>query len=212
MNRRVYILVPGILTSTSDASSWCVRMSDDIMRICRSTSACATEFRYFSGPFTRRIKQRRHAVELASVIESWGRAGFEIVLVGHSNGCDLIERAVRLSGSRIRSIHLIAAASKRDFCAAGYIERILSGSIGEISIHFSKSDSILSRFGKWSGIFSVFGLGYGRLGELGPINVPEMMRGERVRHVERHYMGHSDWFNEANYLNTLEEITALERK
>lgn len=210
MTRRVYILVPGILTSPSDNSAWCVRMADDIMRSYEATRPCATEFRYYAGALTRRLKQARHARQLASVVDKWGREGFDIVLVGHSNGCDLIERTIKLIGVPIYSLHLIAAASSRDFCSNGYIERLLCSSIHEINVYFSASDSVLSGLARASQVFRFLGLGYGRLGELGPVNVPGSMIGAGVKLHCKSYMDHSDWFNDEHYGNTMRAITALE--
>ncbi len=207
--RFVYILVPGIRTATGDNSAWCVRMADDIMRA--RPEAKATEFRYYAGPLTRRIKQARHARQLASVIEQWARAGFKAVVVGHSNGCDLIERAMRLVTVPVYALHLIAAASDNDFCRNGYVEKLLSESIHEVHVYYSASDAVLSRAARASRLFGFLGLGYGSLGELGPVNVPASIIGTAVRLHKRAYMGHSDWFSGAHYADTMDAITYLDR-
>ena len=110
VNRRAYILVPGIRTRTDDNQAWAVTWADRIMQRYKRTMPAASEFRYFVGALSRRMSQQRYARQLAAMIENWYDAGFSIVVVCHSNGADLLSRALDLTAAHIETAHLIAAA------------------------------------------------------------------------------------------------------
>ena len=65
---RVYILVPGITTKTDDPGNWAPRFATEIMQeFAVNTRPLADEYRYFSGPLTRRFKQQQHASYIAEL-------------------------------------------------------------------------------------------------------------------------------------------------
>lgn len=170
-------------------------------------SIFATEFRYYAGALTRRFKQARHARELASVIDKWASKGFSVSLVGHSNGCDLIERALKICCARVENLHLISAASEANLAKAGYESLLESGDIYKIFIYCSRKDFVLKTFAKFSRIFNPFGLGYGILGYTGPTSP---LIDARVSVIQRN-LGHSEWFEKGNYNFILKSITNYEQ-
>lgn len=211
--RSAYIIVPGIRTRPADNGAWNVRMADDIMTRCAETAPVASEFRYYAGPLLRRLRQHEHARQAASLVEKYWLAGYRLHLVGHSNGCDLIERTIRMvSWVTIDSLHLISAASSADFEANGYNAALVAGAIGHIYCYTSRSDTAV---GIWAALSHRYlrgwGLGYGRLGYTGPKNVPAAYRPSRVDVIRRDHMEHGDWFTAGHYRTTLDAVTVAER-
>jgi len=211
MTRRVYIVVPGILSSTGDNLAWFVRLSEDVMRRNPETAPAGIEFRYTTGPLLRRIGQQERARQIAQLAENWDRSGFSVVLVGHSNGCDLITRAISLCGCKIEAAHLVAAACEADFEMNRLAAALRNDRLGEVICYVSKSDSAVGFFGRLSLAFRGLGLGYGTLGSDGPKNVPDGMLGERVHTIRRDTLDHTEWFSASNYDATFAAVTVAEK-
>lgn len=188
---RVYVFINGIMTAPGDAEGWTDRA---VTWAHTRTPHKAEKFEYATGPLLRRFKQQSRAEKIATMLAYYERAGFEIALVGHSNGCDIIARVLALRGqqdwffkSAVRSVHLFSAAADGvDFKAA--IER---KDVGRVHLYCAGSDKALA-LGRWSRrLFGWAGLGYGSLG-LEPDNALSLAPGVFV-HSEPAY-GHSDWF------------------
>lgn len=202
----VYILVNGILTSPGSAREW----TDRAVTWLHSEAAAdvrAEKFEYYASALTRRLRQQRHAEDLADLIRHY--SGRSIHLVGHSNGCDLILRALRATQTEIASVHMLAAACDEDFARNGLNEDITSGRVKQVHVYTSPDDGVLkwaARPSRW--LFGWAGLGYGLLGLVGPQFVA---MGERVWRYDRPGFGHSTWFTEENFAATFNRILVNDR-
>lgn len=188
--------------------AWVVRMTDDIMR--RNPAARASEFRYFAGPIFRRGRQQQRARQLAAMIEGWYDDGFSVVAVGHSNGCDLILRAMGLMVAHVEALHLISAAADADFAGNGLNDALAHGRCGRVMCYVSDGDSALSVWARLSNWVSLGLVGYGSLGWSGPQNVDADVT-SRVIVVRRDYLEHGGWFAVDQYEATLNAVTVAER-
>lgn len=200
--RDVLLFINGILTRPGDAFAW----TDLAVRWMINHGPAMTRgdrFEYGCPALLRRFFLRGHACDLARVIGEYA-AGHghhpRLHLAGHSNGCELIARAVQLSSAPIASIHLIAGAVDRDFRVNGLGDRILRGQVGKAWCYCSHGDYVLKYAARPSQIFKAIGLGYGDLGGRGPIGVTPQHR------IETHWAddyGHSDWFLPDNFDRTM---------
>lgn len=197
--RDVFLFVNGILTRPGDAFAWTDRAVQWVNRNAPD-GVVSEKFEYYSPALLRRLFQNKHARDLAETIAQY--PGARLHLVGHSNGCDLIARAVRLTSAPIASIHLIAGAVDRDFAANGLGERLARGQIGGVYCLCSRGDLILGRLARASRLLTLGLLGYGDLGCRGPISHAF----PRVFTVWRSSLGHSDWFNATEFERTLATV------
>lgn len=204
MNRDVFIFVNGILTRPGEAFAWTDR-AVQWMNLHAADGVVSDKFEYYAPALLRRLYQRGHADDLAETIAQY--PGARLHLVGHSNGCDLIARAVRLTSTPIASVHLIAAALERDFAKNGLGERLARGQIGAAYCLCSRGDMVLGRLARATQLLGFLGLGYGDLGGRGPF-APEagQLAAWRVRTIWRNTLGHSDWFSPAEFERTLSTV------
>lgn len=202
----VYIVVNGILASPGDARGWTDRAVTWLHNEAE-VNVQAEKFEYFASALTRRIRQQAHAEDLAALIRRY--SGREIHLVGHSNGCDLILRALRLTTTGVRSVHLIAAACDEDFDRNGLNEDLVSGQLGNVHVYTSPDDGVLkwaARPSRW--LLGWAGLGYGLLGLVGP---KFEARPELVTRDDRPGYGHSTWFSDEHFVETFKLILVRSR-
>lgn len=198
----VFILVNGILTNPGDARAWTDRAVTWLHNFAPEPVQ-AEKFEYFASALTRRFHQQRHAEELAALIRQY--AGRKINLVGHSNGCDLILRALAITSTEIAAVHLVAAACDEDFDRNGLNEDLACGQVARVHVYTSPDDGVL----KWAArpsrlLFGWLGLGYGLLGLVGPKFA--LQTGKVTRH-DRPGFGHSSWFTDENFSATFNLIT-----
>jgi pimeloyl-ACP methyl ester carboxylesterase len=190
---RIFIFVNGILNCPGDHDGWTDRAATWVNV---RTKDRAEKFEYFCGPLTRRLRLNSHAQDLAHLVAQYH--DHRVVLVGHSNGCELICRALRVSGVRIEDVHLISGACSPDFNRNGLAEVMESGRVQRVVVYVAGKD-LPMRLAKWTGkLLGLFGLGYGTLGHRGPLNHPA---GVRVV-IEPGY-GHSTWFEDNVNFNKL---------
>jgi len=206
MNRTAFMFINGILTDprkpdawTDEAVDWCNRKLPD--------GVVGVSYEYNATPLLRRLGQSKRAQHIAAKASAYRRSGYRVVLVGHSNGCDLIGRVIGGMSAEVSSVHLIApAADEADFETA-----LEFASVNRIHIYGSPNDKAL-RFAafsrRWFGL-GLVGLGYGSLG----------LRGQEfaakhpavVQDHSRADFGHSDWFKpRPNFLNTMRLIATNE--
>ena len=186
----VVIVVNGILNLPGSASGWTDRA---VTWFHTHTEARAEKFEYLALPLTRRLFQASRARRLAELIDSY--RGQRIILVGHSNGCDLITRALRLTDTSIHAVHLIAAACESDFESNGLNLRLIDNAIGSVHVYIGERDWALKLAYYSSLVLSVFGLGYGSLGLTGPENLKnEQWKNTRVFVYRFPTYGHGTFF------------------
>lgn len=207
--RDVFVFINGILTRPGNAFAW-TDLAERWFTTRAPAGVRAVKFEYFSPALLRRLRLQQHACDLARVIgdlQTWPERGpapqIRLHLVGHSNGCELIARAVQLSSARLHTIHLLAGAVERDFARNGLGDRLQRGQIGACFCYCSGADAVLKYLARPSQIFSRLGLGYGDLGARGPAGVRPGMRVET--HWEAGY-SHSDWFAEDRFDKTMKWI------
>lgn len=163
MKRTCFIAINGIRTNPGDAEGWTDRFVTWInTRL--PDGVVAEKFEYYCSALLRRIKQAQRADEISKKVGYYRRAGYRIVLVGHSNGCDLIARVLETCGAEIDAAHLISpAADDEDFA-----EAIREGLIRRIHLYGSKHDGALRLARATRPLIGWLGLGYGSLGLRGP--------------------------------------------
>jgi predicted alpha/beta hydrolase family esterase len=163
MKRTFFLAINGIRTNPGDEEGWTdrfvtwahTRLPDGVV---------AEKYEYSAWALTRRIFQEARAKTINKKINYYRRAGYRVVVVGHSNGCDLIARVMKNYGSEIEAAHLIApAADEEDFANA-----ILDGMIRRIHIYGSANDRALQFAKATRPLIGWLGLGYGALGLRGP--------------------------------------------
>jgi pimeloyl-ACP methyl ester carboxylesterase len=185
--RTCFIAINGIRTNPGDADGWTDRFVTWInTRL--PDGVVAEKFEYACSALLRGLKQRQRADEIAKKVGCYRRAGYRVVLVGHSNGCDLIARVLEACGAEIDAAHLISpAADEEDFA-----EAIREGLIRRIHIYGSKNDAALKFARATRPLIGWLGLGYGSLGLRGPEF--EKLFPEVVHAHADDTCGHSTWF------------------
>ncbi len=201
--RRAYILLPGIHSNPSDWRNWAPRMTTDILM---RTHAAADEFRYWTTAVTRGARMAERARYVARLITRYWRSGFEPVVVAHSNGCEIVRRAIPITPAIIHSIHLLAAPINPDFEQNGMGAALSRGKIGHIHLYLSKGDSVINSVARWLG----WPLGYGTLGADGPHNLCDSVA-DQVTCIWRNPFGHVEWFAPAHWEQTFHNLTVAER-
>jgi pimeloyl-ACP methyl ester carboxylesterase len=196
MNEQIYILVNGILTNPEDVGSWTDRAEEWIDM---HSSFKATKMEYRAGIFTRRLYQNTRVQNLKKICKAY--LGDRIVLVGHSNGCDIIQRMATKGTVRIHELHLIAGASDHDFRRNGYNRVLRHGAIDKIFVYVSDADKALKNALLSTHLFGWLGLGYGYLGLVGPTNVDPLVKDRVIIYKEP--MDHSQWFNKHFFEKTM---------
>lgn len=201
MSKRVYILVNGILNFPGSAKNWNGRGVTWLHL--HDGDGRAEKVEYFCGPIGRAFGQQQRAEKLAATIRYYH--GWDIVLVGHSNGTDVILKALALlSWPRISALHLVSAACDACFETNGLNLALLSGTLDRCFVYVAERDMALraahTLIGKW--------LGYGTLGLHGPLNIsPQIVDRVGVLHFEN--FGHSDCFADHHFDRTMHHFLDL---
>jgi pimeloyl-ACP methyl ester carboxylesterase len=194
----VYIFINGILNYPGSAHGW----TDSAVTWTHNRTACAAEkFEYFTPMLTRRFTQKKHVREFSALVNSYG-LDWTVNLVGHSNGCDIICRA--LPGLRpIESMHLISGACEADCWANGINSAMTAGRLWAVTCYVAGKDAAMKA--AWlSRALRCVGLGYGTLGLTGPLRG----NSKRITTVREPEYGHSTWFEPENFERTMRRITA----
>lgn len=207
MKKVTYLFINGILVPPGNVNNWNVKACAWIDQkndwTDEKTQFKAERYEYLSDIFFRRISQEKRVDDIQVVINRMSQG--DIILVGHSNGCDLIERLVRRNSGSFKEIHLIAAASERSFKINGYNEALRRKQVGEIYMYASPNDSALKQ-AKWSTrLFGWMGLGYGYLGLVGPCYISKDFKYKT--HIINTKYDHCDYFNEKTFDETMKFIT-----
>lgn len=189
----IFIYINGILTKPAQAENW---NGKAVTWTHLHTPHRAEKIEYYVGPISRVLGQKKRSAKLVKTLRFYDRDDWRIVLVGHSNGgdviCDALKDSARSVYERITAIHLIAPANEADFDKNG-----LNAVGAPVVVYIGTRDSAL-KIGSSVGRF----LGYGSLGKDGPKNA----RLPDVRTVFEDY-GHSEWFTADNIDRTLQQIT-----
>jgi predicted alpha/beta hydrolase family esterase len=196
-----FIFINGILSDPGKADGWTDRA---VTWVHTHSQDRAEKFEYLSGVLTRRLRLNKWAANLARLISRY--SGQEVVLVGHSNGCELICRALDLCGVRVNEVHLISGACDACFRKNGLNAAMERGQVGRITVYVAERD-LPMRIAYVTRFLEVVGAGYGRLGMDGPLNVSAAYEA-RVTTVRDATFGHSTWFEVEYFDQLMRSITA----
>ena len=200
MSRRLYLFVPGILQKPEGDNDW----ADVAVRwVDRNTPHVADAYEYRSGALNRFAGQAKRVADVVELLARLPR-DMEVTGVGHSNGCDILLRALQERARvRFRSLHLIAAAAERDFDKNGLNRAIADGRLGRLYLYGSRKDgALLAARLTQRRTLRLFGLGYGDLGRRGPTNMDRGVWQFVDCRWENDY-GHSTWLDGAHFADTM---------
>jgi hypothetical protein len=194
--RTCYIAINGIRTNPGESDGWTDRFVTWInTRL--PDGVVAEKFEYYTSALLRGLRQRQRADEIAKKVGYYRRAGYRVVLVGHSNGCDLIARVLEACGAEIDAAHLISPAADEQ----GFAEAIREGLIRRIHIYGSKNDKALRFAAATRPLIGWLGLGYGSMGLRGrefAALFPEV-----VQDHSDDSQGHSTWMQRGQRFEAL---------
>ena len=190
MKRNAYIFVPGVLNYPGSSADWTDKAVT--WTHVRQTCDVAEKFEYMALPFSRRLLAQRRAEQLAALIDRYPADAFNLVLAGHSNGCDLVSRALWISKRPANVVHLFTPAVPADPIAHRLLRLLSGGRIGFLHLYLSGRDGMLNkRF----------------LGGLPLQAVREQFREEHHAMVYgRPAFGHSTWWSPAQFETTMSLI------
>ena len=196
---RFFFFVNGILTVPEDQNDWNARA---VTWIESQRFQFADRFEYFSDAVFRRLFQASRVAACEKILANY--IGFDIVLVGHSNGADIICRLLAENLLKVSQVHLISAAAEADFDKNGLNVALYSEKVGKVFLYGSHNDHALqaAQATQW---LAPLGLGYGSLGRTGPLNVAEGVAA-RVVQTWRDDFDHGSWFLPANFAATMTAI------
>jgi pimeloyl-ACP methyl ester carboxylesterase len=197
MSKHVWIYVPGIFTVPGNEANWTKRA----VTYTHLHGGIAEDFEYFTDALGRTWGEGERAQKLAKKMRYYLYAGWELTLVGHSNGCDVILDALRelIEQPQLRNLHLISAACNED-CVVSGLADVLANAItvytGSLDVPLQLASTAIGR-----------GLGFGALGWLGPKNVARCASPVNV--VTMPDYGHNTWFeDEPHFELTMQMIGA----
>jgi len=195
MSKEVTFFVNGILTFPANSRDWNYR-AVVWTQVRRDGHAQAVE--YFCGPIGRAFGQKKRAAKIAELLLAY--QGWEINLVGHSNGCAVILAALDslLVYPQIKAIHLVSAACEADFNFNGLNEAIENGKVEKVCVYRGAKDLALRIA---SGSLGKL-LGYGVLGLIGPQNVSESAK-DKVGVITWSDFGHGTCFEPQHFEKTM---------
>jgi hypothetical protein len=220
--RTVQIFVPGIMQFPNDSHNWdgraqtWVNLNGEAMAHHHESVTVADRADYFCGPIGRAFFQQRRVDRVIHVLKPYVDKGFSISVSAHSNGTDLILKALGLMDwPRVDALHLISGACKASFDKNGLNKAIKAQRVGRVFVYVAGKDMALRLAKGWLGKL----LGYGTLGLHGPKHVlPELLMSRRglfpraeARVVVRKEteFGHSTWFGEGEFDRTMRDCRRL---
>ncbi len=197
MVRRLYLLINGILTNPGNVSSWTDLAEEWIED---KTPFYAERYEYCSGIFSGKLFQGARVENVYKILER--HRDYEISLVGHSNGGDIITRLInKYPFMNFNELHLVASASEADFEKNGLNKALKTCRVKSIYCYCSNRDEALEQARLSSKIWGWTGLAYGYLGLVGPKNVDPNLQDCVLTKWEAY--GHSDWWNAQNFEKTI---------
>lgn len=202
MKRKLYIYINGIFNWPGRSNGW----TDRAVTWTHTNTDCYAEKLEYYATFINSKKSRRiRADKFSNIIELYKEDVWDIVIVGHSNGCEVALKMMDDMKRYVSSVHLISAACERDFGINGLNQKLIDGKIGKIHLYGSSGDLILkiASYSDWCS--NIFSMGYGLLGLKGPKNIDDMIK-DRVFDHDDDSMGHSTWVNFKNFENTIKNI------
>jgi len=205
MNKRMYIYVNGILNMPSNCDAWTDRAVTWTIKKQWNMNCWSEKFEYFADVVFRRMFQQKRAEKLYKMIANHYN-DWSIVLVGHSNGCDIIMRALDLLRFKksIDEVHLFAPACPR-YSLYDLRTMMLCNQVKDFVIYLSGNDEAMRLARLSLRLLSPFRLGYGDLGGMNPEEVEDVV-GKNAVVFKKEY-GHSTWWkDDEHFENSMQMI------
>lgn len=202
MKPQVFIFINGIMNLPGEALNWNDR-AVTWTHVNRSVNAkllmVAEKVEYFCGPIGRAFGQDQRAKKLTRMLGFY--LGWDIVLVGHSNGAAVILDALEMAGwPRIEEVHFVSGACEADFDRNGLNDALSRNRIGKVTVYCGGKDGAMRYARSWFARL----LGYGTLGLHGPRNVAaSISKAGRVATFLWRSFGHSTCWNEDHFDATM---------
>jgi len=197
MRRRIYIFVNGILCRPGNADHWTDRA---VTWIHTNTSYRAEKFEYLAAPLVRFLFQDRRALTLAKMLSFYDSRNWEIVLVGHSNGCDVITKAMqhRLEDKRdeqFDQVHFYAPAIIPSAGIPALKDMLERQSIYKLVINVGGCDRVLKTLQGLGGLLRKLGARYGAIGGMNPDKLAFIFGGYKAKVQVHPCKGHTTFFD-----------------
>jgi hypothetical protein len=197
----VYFFINGIKNKPGDPRGWTDGAARTVGKILDVQTykweyACTATFRW--------LKQNQRAKDFAEDVNYWGKP---VVIVAHSNGCDVVLKALPLIRVPILELHLVSGACSEDFAKNGLNQAYGIGKVKSVFVYMAGRDAALNFWAKWSKrLGGWMGLGYDRLGALGPKN-----HEFDVTLIYEPTYKHSDWFKGPVFDRFLNYVAGIKR-
>ena len=202
--RTIFICINGIRSKPSDPRGWTDEFVTSL-NIDTPDWVQAEKFEYYVNWWNRWLSQRKNAKELSRKVNAYLNAGYRVVLIGHSNGCDLIARLFD-TNMRIDAAHLFAAAAYEEHFEVAIQSRL----VRRVHLYGSPDDAALKVASLTSRVLNWFGIGYGSMGLRGQTlaeKYPDIVKDHSIKGY-----GHSTWFIPGpHYAHTMALLMENER-
>jgi pimeloyl-ACP methyl ester carboxylesterase len=202
VKKKVYIFINGIFNWPSRPDEWTDRA---VTWTHTKTHHYAEKIEYFTTIINPGKLRSIRAKKISRMIEFYDKENWDLVMVGHSNGCEMILKILEDTGRSAESIHLISAACDEDFGTNGLNQKLMDNRIGKIHLYGSNEDYVLKLASYCNWLANIFALNYGLLGLNGPKNIEDSVK-DRVLDHSNNSMGHSGWTREKNVYTTIKNI------
>lgn len=190
MKRTAYIVVPGVNNWPGSSSAWTDRGAT-WLNLNRPDDA-VEKFEYFALAVTRGILANRRAAQLAELMDSFPADAFSLVLAGHSNGCEIIRRAISQAKRPANFVHFFSPAVPADPRRHRLANLLLDGRIGFLDVYHAGRDRVL---------------GPHFLGGVAVDAVCRQFAGEHhATVVSEPRFGHGTWWTAANFERSMHRI------
>jgi len=200
----VELNINGILTCPGKSEGWTDRA---VTHAHLDMDVFAEKLENFTGIFTRMLFQEKRARFVARIANKYLERGWNVYLRGHSNGCDIIRRALSHTASPIEAAQLVAPAVEPDFERNGFNRLLREGKVKRLMVCWSPNDRTLRLARHSHAVLNILGNAYGILGLIGPQNVAPDVE-SRVTAVANVQYDHGDWLAKENLLATMELLHA----
>lgn len=204
MKRSTTIFINGIRSRPDASNEW----TDRAVTWMERHGLMADKYEYHSFAVTRFLWQSYHAAEVARMIDD---SRERKILVGHSNGCDIILRALAMSRATVEAAVLIAGACDERFDHNGLNDLMGRNRVMDCHVWYSEQDRALRAARQFTGWMRSFGMGYGWLGLVGPQRVSHVAE-PWVERKEHWGYDHSTYFDADHFEGTMNQIRAIARE
>jgi len=209
LQKRTLILAINGIRVKQDFTAWTRRFDWWLDVHNMGGNIVAERYEYTCDALFRFVGQGTRVTELLQIINTYKNDeeyDYEIVLVGHSNGNDIIQRLLNL-GIHVSEVHCFApAAFEADFVRAirmkSFKRMFIYGSPKDRALRAARDASFLTRF--LSFILAPFGvphLGYGYMGLNGPAFAARFPT--IVTDCSQPEYDHGTWFDDEQFEKTM---------